>query len=231
MDLFDRLKAARAAEWQLYVDHEFVRQLEHATLPEAAFRTYLIQDYLFLIQFARAYALAVYKGRSLTDMRAAQATLSAILDVEMNLHVRLCERWGLSASDLEAAPEHAATITYTRYVLDRGASGDLLDLHVALAPCVIGYSEIGTRLAARLGPDLDKHPYREWIGEYAGEAYAQVAASARAHLDDLAARAMTEQRFDELAASFGKAALLEADFWQMALDGSADSTELRSPSP
>jgi thiaminase/transcriptional activator TenA len=217
MDVFDRLRAAAASDWALYVEHEFVRQLQARRLPEAAFRAYLVQDYLFLIQFARAYALAVYKGRNLADMRAAQAGLSAILDVEMDLHVRLSGRWGLSVPDLEAAPEHAATIAYTRFVLDCGASGDLLDLHVALAPCVVGYAEIATRIASQEATTLSEHPYREWIMEYAGEPYALVAVSARRHLDVLAARSMTEQRFTELAALFGKASRLEADFWQMAL--------------
>jgi thiaminase/transcriptional activator TenA len=221
MDVFDRLRAAAAHDWARYVEHEFLRQLQTGKLPEAAFRAYLVQDYLFLIQFARAYALAVYKGRNLAEMRAAQGGLSAILDVEMDLHVRLCERWGLSAADLEAAPEHSATISYTRFVLDCGASGDLLDLHVALAPCVIGYAEIAARIASQESATLSVHPYREWIMEYSGEPYAVVAVVARRHLDDLAARAMTEQRFTELAALFGTASRLEADFWQMALNGVA----------
>ena len=49
MDIFDRLKAAAADEWASYVDHDFVRKLGDGTLPEAAFRMYLVQDYLFLI--------------------------------------------------------------------------------------------------------------------------------------------------------------------------------------
>jgi thiaminase (transcriptional activator TenA) len=219
MDVFDRLRSAAATDWASYVEHDYVRQLASGRLPEAAFRAYLVQDYLFLIQFARAYALAVYKGRTLSDMRAAQTGLSAILDVEMDLHVRLCARWGLSPAELENAPEHAATVAYTRFVLDCGASGDLLDLHVALAPCVIGYAEIGARLAGEQAGLLANHPYREWIEEYAGEPYAAVAAGARRHLDDLAARAMTERRFAELVSLFGQASRLEADFWQAALDG------------
>ena len=218
MDVFDRLKAATADDWQSYVDHDFVRQMGAGTLPQAAFRTYLVQDYLFLIQFARAYALATYKSRALADMKAAQAGVAAILD-EMDLHVRLCGRWGLSPQDIEAAPEHQATIAYTRFVLDCGAAGDLLDLHVALAPCVIGYAEIGRHLVPEGVDALGDHPYREWIAEYAGDAYQAVAAKARRHLDDLAARAMTERRFNELAALFGKASRLEADFWQMGFDG------------
>ncbi len=146
MDIFSRLKAAAADDWASYVDHDFVRQLGDGTLPEAAFRMYLVQDYLFLIQFARAYALATYKSRTLADMKAAQAGLASILD-EMELHVRLCGRWGLSPAEIEAAPEHQATVAYTRFVLDCGAAGDLLDLHVTLAPCVIGYAEIGRKLA------------------------------------------------------------------------------------
>ena len=136
------------------------------------------------------------------------------------LHLRLCARWGLTQADIEAAPEHQATVAYTRYVLDCGAAGDLLELHVALAPCVIGYAEIGRTLAERIG-DLSNHPYREWIGEYAGEGYQGVAAAARKHLDELAARSMTEQRFAELVGIFGQASSLEADFWQMGLDGAA----------
>ena len=216
MTVFERLKQATAEDWTSYVDHAFVRQMEAGTLPEAAFRAYLVQDYLFLIQFARAYALAVYKSRSLEDMRAAQGGLDAILG-EMELHVRLCGRWGLTPAEVEAAPEHAATVAYTRYVLDCGASGDLLDLHTALAPCIVGYAEIGSRLAPALAARPD-HPFREWIGEYAAETYQGVAQDAIALLDRLAAQTMTEARFADLAKIFATASRLEADFWQMGLD-------------
>ena len=218
MDIFERLRAEGAADWSSYVDHEFVRQLGDATLPEAAFRTYLVQDYLFLIQFARAYALAVYKSRTLADMRSAHAGVAAILDVEMDLHVRLCGRWGLGPEQLEAAPELQATVAYTRFVLDCGMSGDLLDLHVALTPCVIGYAEIAKTLVANIKQPLTNHPYREWIGEYAGDAYQSVAQGAREQLTRLAAKSMTAERFPELCGIFAKASRLEADFWQMALD-------------
>src|ERR1700722_4378722 len=147
MSFFERLKTAAAAEWRAYTEHPFTAAMADGTLPAAAFRHYLVQDYLFLIEFARAYALAVYKSPQLADMREAAAGLSAILDVEMNLHVKLCAGWGLSASDLEQTAPAVEMLAYTRYVLDAGMRGDLLALKVALAPCVIGYAEIATRLA------------------------------------------------------------------------------------
>ena len=100
MSFFERLKTAASGEWRAYTEHPFTNGLADGSLPEDAFRHYLVQDYLFLIEFARAYALAVYKSPRLADMREAAAGLSAILDVEMNLHVKLCAELGLSPSDL-----------------------------------------------------------------------------------------------------------------------------------
>ena len=45
-----------SATVEKYTGHAFVRQLAAGTLPERCFRHYLIQDYLFLIHFARAGA-------------------------------------------------------------------------------------------------------------------------------------------------------------------------------
>ena len=121
MDVFDRLKAATADDWQSYVDHDFVRQMGAGTLPQAAFRTYLVQDYLFLIQFARAYALATYKSRTLADMKAAQAGWRPSSTKWIFMYG--CAAAGAVTWDIEAAPEHQATIAYTRFVLDCGAAG------------------------------------------------------------------------------------------------------------
>ncbi len=220
-DLFDRLRAARPDAWRAYVAHPFVDGLGDGSLTRAAFDAYLVQDWLFLIQFARAYALAVFKGRDLEEMRASFEGLKAILDVEMDLHVRLCGSRGIPLAVLETTPEHRATTAYTRFVIDTGLRGDLLDLHVALAPCIVGYAEIATDLAARPGALDAANPYAAWIAEYAGAGYGEVAVAARAHLDRLAARSMTEARFSDLCEIFAQASLLEADFWSMGLAAGA----------
>jgi thiaminase/transcriptional activator TenA len=215
--LFDRLREAAGEEWTRYTRHEFVRRLGDGSLEQAAFRHYLIQDYLFLIHFARAYALAVYKSDTLADMRQAGVSLSAILDLEMGLHVKFCAGWGLDENAMAAAPEATGTLAYTRFVLERGMAGDLLDLHVALAPCIVGYAEIAAELMADPATRLDGNPYREWIEMYAGEEYAQVAATEIAQLDSLYARRGGEARFNDLAKTFTTASWLEAGFWEMGL--------------
>src|SRR5258707_4537771 len=118
MSFFERLKTAATAEWRAYTEHPFTNGLADGSLAEAAFRHYLVQDYLFLIEFARAYALCVYKSPKLADMREAAAGLSAILHIEMNLHVKLCAGSGLSPGDLEKAPPAIDMLAYTRYAVD-----------------------------------------------------------------------------------------------------------------
>src|SRR5690606_12299102 len=146
---FEDLRQACQSEWDAYIKHDFVQQLGNGTLAEDAFRHYLKQDYLFLIQFGRAYALAAYKSPSIDDLRQARAGLEASIGLELGLHIEYCRQWGISEAELQAWLEARATLAYTRYVLDTGNRGDLLDLHVALVPCLIGYAQIGKWLAQR----------------------------------------------------------------------------------
>ena len=215
---FAQLREAAGDDWREYVAHPFVRGLGDGTLPEAAFRHYLVQDYLFLIQFARAYGLAAYKADTLAEIRAASDGLKALVEVEMDLHCTYCAEWGLDEAALEAVDADGATLAYTSYVLERGLAGDLLDLRVALAPCVVGYGEIGARLAADPATRTDGNPYASWIRMYAGEDYQEFMRAEVAALGALAARRGGSARFDALAATFRAATRLEAAFWQAGLD-------------
>ena len=216
------LKAECAPVWAAYLDHDFVRRLADGSLPEACFRHYLTQDYLFLIHFSRAYALAVYKADDLDDMRQAAATLDALLNTEMVLHLRCCARWGLSEKDMAAVPEADANLAYTRFVLDTGMAGDFLDLLVALAPCVLGYGEIGVRLLSKPSIPLEANPYREWIEAYGGPEYQDVAQAAAAQIDRVARRRLGDEpsqspRWTALSGTFRVATRLEIGFWNMGL--------------
>ncbi len=216
-DLFTQLRDNCADEWRSYTEHAFVTGLGDGTLPEACFRHYLGQDYLFLIHFARAYGLAAYKSENLSDIRQAAAGLSAIIDVEMGLHVEFCSGWGLDEPTMAALPEAEETMAYTRYVLEKGLQGDLLDLHVALAPCMLGYAVIGLALAENPATRLESNPYAPWIEMYASDEYQAVAREERATLDALMVRRGGPGRLPALCETFRQATRLEAAFWDMGM--------------
>lgn len=214
---FDDLRQRCREPWQAYCQHSFVRGLGSGELPAEAFRHYLQQDYLFLLHFARAFALAAYKSRDLADLRRGAEGLKAILDIELDLHIAYCREWGITEAQLAGLPESRATMAYTRYVLDAGSRGDLLDLHVALAPCMLGYAEIAAWLMEQPFTRRAGNPYAAWIAMYAGSEFQQAAQAERAWLDRRLA-GIDARRFEELVTIFGEATRLEADFWQMGLD-------------
>lgn len=215
--LFGRLRRDCGADWDAYVSHDFVRQLGAGTLPRLAFAHFLRQDYLFLVHFARAYALAGAKAGSLAELRAAAQSVSNIVDIEMPLHVAYCAEWGISEAEMEAEPEAMETVAYTRFVLDRGHAGDRLDLDVALAPCVVGYAEAVARLLADPATRREGNPYGAWMDAYAGDEYRGWVSGCISKLDALGAAKGAEARYPELLASFRAATRLETAFWDMGL--------------
>jgi thiaminase/transcriptional activator TenA len=214
---FEDLRKTCQTEWRDYIEHSFVKQLGDASLAPEAFQHYLKQDYLFLIQFARAFALAAYKSPTLQDLRQAKEGLQAIVDVELDLHISYCKEWGISEAELANLPEARATLAYTRYVLDTGNRGDLLDLHVALSPCMVGYGEIANWLNNRAETIRgDKNPYDAWIAMYESDEFQQAMHAEIQWLDERLAD-VSPARFEQLTRIFSDATRLEIDFWEMGL--------------
>ena len=214
--LFARLRAAAGETWPAYTRHDFVLRLARGDLPEAAFRRYLVQDYLFLMHFARAWGLAIYKSDTRRDAPGAQPGRRDARHGSRPAH-RILPRLGPSSSD-ERRAEALETIAYTRFVLDRGLPATGSRLEVALAPCIVGCRD-RRRADGRPG-DPARAATLSRMARCAGADYQGLAREAVAALDEQFARRGGEGRFPALAAAFASATRLEADFWQMGLDAS-----------
>ncbi|PTX56130.1 thiaminase/transcriptional activator TenA [Litoreibacter ponti] len=216
---FELWREGAGAPWGAYTHHAFVEGLRDGTLPRAAFLHYLIQDYVFLVHFSRAWSLGVVKSETMDEMRVCAGTVDALVNHEMALHVKTCAAAGIDEATLYAASEQVENLAYTRYVMDAGLQGDFLDLMAALAPCVMGYGEIGARLAAERTSDT----YRDWIDTYAGAEYQEVCETVGTMLDASVARRIGtlqgSAREAALQARFTKATELEVGFWDMGLRG------------
>jgi hydroxymethylpyrimidine/phosphomethylpyrimidine kinase len=83
-----------------------------------------------------------------------------------------CEEYGIDLEALIAEPEAAPCSAYARYILDVGNSGDVMDLYMAVASCLIGYGEVGLWIKKQVDTGamrLEGNPYRRWIETYCGE--------------------------------------------------------------
>ena len=218
-NIFNLLKENHKDNWLLYTKHEFINKLSNDTLKEEKFLNYLIQDYLFLIQFSKAWSLAILKSDNLEEMKIAASTVNDLINFEMELHITLCANYGISKSDLENADEENANIAYTRYVLELGYSGDFLDLLSALVPCVLGYGEIGLNCQNSNPKTI---MYKKWIETYSSIEYQDVCKNVSGLIDKafllrLGSNFENTYKWKKVNQIFKKATLLEIDFWNMAI--------------
>lgn len=222
--VINRLQECCAAEWHGYTHHKFVCQIADGSLDPESFKHYLIQLYLFSKHYCRAYALAVVKSEHLDDLREAAAHVDLQLNYEMALHIDYCRQWNISQADLDSRPEGDANRLYSRYVMDQGYSGDLLDLLVALAPCTLGYAEIGARLMADDKTLLAGNPYRGWIEVHGGAEFQESANELRSFIGRVAMRRGVEYdapasalRWSALETNFRTAINMEIRFFDKGL--------------
>jgi hydroxymethylpyrimidine/phosphomethylpyrimidine kinase len=178
-----------------------------------------MQDYIFLTHFARCYALASYKSTNLTDILLGAKSVCYIGD-EVELHTSYCAEWGIDRATLDSFKEARANLAYTRFTLDCGMTGDALDLYVALAPCLLGYGEVGLRLFND-PQSKSNSPYWKWVLSYASADYQEACREGERLLERLACEHGLWQaagRLKKLTDIFRTATKLEIGFWDMGLN-------------
>ncbi|KAL1857446.1 hypothetical protein VTK73DRAFT_8095 [Phialemonium thermophilum] len=97
------------AVWRRFVNHPFVLAMGNGSLPLDSFKGYLIQDYLYLVHFARANALASYKAKTIEDISASAEIVGHIYR-EMSLHIGYCEGFGISKTEIERTEEKSGRV-------------------------------------------------------------------------------------------------------------------------
>jgi thiaminase (transcriptional activator TenA) len=200
--------------WDHELKHPFVRGLGDGTLPIDRFRFYLAQDYLFLIEYCRVFALAAAKARDLRMIGVFTCLLDETLNIEMQLHRDYCRRLGIAEADLEATEPAPITHAYTRHLLTVAYSGSIADIVAAVLPCQLGYAEIGIALA-REDRSGTNSTYEEWIRTYSSLEFIAGAEKLGGLLDDLTA-GWPDRELAPLETHFLTSSRYEYLFWEMA---------------
>ena len=214
MRFTEQLRQQAAAVRAQVFQHPFVTGIGDGTLPLAAFRYYMCQDYVFLIEYCRVLALAVARADDLETMGRFAALLHTTLHTEMALHRDFAAQFGIPVAELEATQAAPSTRSYTQHLLTTAYGGSLTDITAALLPCMWDYSDIGQRLAAQ-GVPASQPLYADWIRMYATPEFGALTTWLRALLDRLARHAAPAEQ-DRLTRLFMDSCRYEYLFWDMA---------------
>lgn len=211
-----RLHDAAASVWEACLRHPFVTGIGDGTLDMEKFRYFMLQDYLYLFDYARVFALGVVKARDPELMRGFAANVDAILGGEMKIHRAYMKRLDITEEQVFSIKPALANLSYTNYMLSVAQTGGPMEIVASILACSWSYAEIGQALAAI--PGAAEHPfYGEWIRGYASEEYAATNQALIELMDSLAADAGEEQ-LTYLTDVFVNCSRYELGFWDMAWD-------------
>ncbi len=211
-----RLRDAAAPVWEACLRHPFVTGIGDGTLDMEKFRYFMLQDYLYLFDYARVFALGVVKARDPELMRVFAANVDAILGGEMKIHRAYMKRLDITEAQVFSIKPALANLSYTNYMLSVAQTGGPMEIVASILACSWSYAEIGQALAAI--PGAAEHPfYGEWIRGYASEEYAATNQALIELMDSLAADA-GEDQLAYLTDVFVNCSRYELGFWDMAWD-------------
>ncbi len=209
-----RLRQAADAIWNDCLNHPFVKGIGDGTLPVEKFQYFMLQDYLYLFDYARVFALGVVKARDPELMRTFAENVNNILGGEMNIHRAYMARLGITEAQVFAVKPALDNLSYTNYMLSVANTGGPMEIVASILACSWSYAEIGQALAAI--PGAAEHPfYGEWIQGYASEDYA-ASNQALMKLMDTLAEGATEEQIAYLTDIFVNCSRYELGFWDMA---------------
>ena len=214
MTVSQRLREAARPIWDRCLTHPFVTGIGDGTLPVEKFQYFMLQDYLYLFDYARVFALGVVKARDAALMRTFAQNVDAILGGEMKIHRAYMARLGISEEQVLAVQPALDNLSYTHYMLSVAERGGPREIVAAILACSWSYAEIGQALAGI--PGAAEHPfYGEWIRGYASEDYT-AANQALIELTDRLTAGAAEAELAYLTGIFVNCSRYELGFWDMA---------------
>lgn len=198
--------------WRRIFAHPFVAELYGGSLPVEKFKYYLLQDYNYLVNFAKALSLAAARAPNVELMKTALELAHGTVTGEMANYEALLRDVGLTLKDAEAAEPNGANVSYMAYLKSVCALEGFYQCMAALLPCFWSYAEI-----AEVHKDkLSGNPvavYKKWASVYLSPEYKALVAKLREVLDASGLPA------EELWPYFKEASRYELEFWQAAYEG------------
>lgn len=214
--LMERLLEATREIWEGYHRHPFVRGLADGSLPKESFVKYMIQDYHYLKEYAKVFALGVTKARDAEEMRAFAASVHDILEGEMNLHRSYMERLGISVEEAEAVPVCLENQSYTAYMIQEAHEGSVADILATILSCAYSYEVIARRIVEEHPDALQHEFYGEWVECYSNEDYHQMNVGLIERLEAQTAD-FREEDLERLIRIFVRCSEFEAMFWDIGM--------------
>jgi thiaminase/transcriptional activator TenA len=211
MTFTKELWAAIEPTYTAILEHPFVRGLTDGSLSRESFRFYVVQDALYLREFARALSVAAARAPVDDWIIMFNEHAATALRVERALHEGFFQQFGLTPDAVAATPLAPVNQAYTSYLLAVAYGAPFHENVAALLPCYWIYWEVGKALERTGSPEP---LYARWIATYAAEEFGAVVRAVLAAVDSVATRLGAAER-EAMRRHAVTTARYEWMFWDM----------------
>ncbi|MBR0091117.1 MAG: thiaminase II [Lachnospiraceae bacterium] len=213
MTTVERMLDAAKEIWKAYNEHPFVLGIQNGTLDKDRFRYYIMQDYLYLEEYAKTFAVGVAKAKDL-NIANLFAKYIPVMNGELDVHHGYLARLGVTQEEIDAMPRSLDNLSYTSYMLRVAYEEGEAEILAAILSCAYSY-EIIAKNIVKNNPDAVKDAfYGDWIKGYASEEYAKENLILLEEMNRLTAH-YTEAQLRHLVDIFVACSRYELAFWEM----------------
>lgn len=214
MKVSERLYNSAIWLWEKNLEHPFVKGLADGSLPLKNFQFFMLQDHLYLMQYAKVFALGVLKSREESDMRIFSDLIVATLDTENAIHQSYLRRLGITKEMIRNAKPSIVTDSYTNYMISIAEKEGLGELMAAVLSCSWSYKIIGDWMEKIPGAK-EQEFYGDWVSMYMSEGY-RAANDQMIDLVDRLCADYNEEQLQNLEHIVYVCSQYEYMFWDMA---------------
>ena len=193
------------------LEHPFIRGLTDGSLDEEAFRFYVIQDALYLKDYARGLALLGAKAPEDQWLMMFVEHARDVIVMERALHESFFKDWRLTDEEVYSTPMATTNLLYTSYLLKTAYDRPFAETLGCFLPCYWIYGEVGKELEKRGSP---KELFRRWIRTYSSEQYASIVRQVLEVMDQVA-QGLKEGDLKLIRKHFRVTSKMEYLFWEM----------------
>lgn len=199
--------------WEQCLNSPFLRKLENGTLEESCFLGYIIDDSLYLREYAKVFAWGMTNAQTMEDIRICYSLLSFVNEGKGSTRLYYLNRSGLKDADIQNLPQRPENKAYTDCMLEAAKNGGMAECLMACLPCMISYNWIFRKLLDR-SPNVKKTPYWPLVRDYASDDYLLSCRKWAAYTDQLCEELSTEQKTTCMKI-FRDCSFHELRFWEM----------------
>ncbi|MDU4861044.1 MAG: thiaminase II [Terrisporobacter othiniensis] len=201
--------------WDEYLKHPFIVEMGKGILDKEKFRNYLVQDYLYLLDYAKVYAMGLIKSDDVNHMKFFKDSVNGIMEDESATHIAYLKELGEDIKTLQRHKLKLENENYTNFMKSVALTGDIQDLIIAVLPCAWSYYYIAKEMKEIYKDNLENNYYAAWIDSYSCEEYRMCAKENIDLANELCVN-IDDNKKEKLKEIFIKGSLYEMEFWQMA---------------